>query len=95
MSKLGILVNSDKYLDDVVGLVKAAKAAGHDVKIFIMDDGTLLTEDICNGIGGDVEVAYCEHSAEPRGIKEVAGATAGSQYQNAVMMHEADKVVVF
>lgn len=95
MSTLGILVNSDKYQEDIVGLVQAAKKAGHDVKIFMMDDGTLLAEPVCGDVGTDAEVAYCDHSAEPRGVKDVAGATAGSQYQNAVMMHDSDKVVVF
>lgn len=95
MSKLGILLNSDKYRDDVVGVIKAAKAAGHDVDVFIMDDGVLLASDVSSECGGDAQFAYCDHSAEPRGIKDVEGATAGSQYQNAVMMHEADKVVVF
>lgn len=95
MSKLGVLVNTDKYLDDVIGVTKAAKAAGHDVTIFMMDDGTLLAEDLCKQIGGDAEMAYCEHSASPRGVTDVEGAAAGSQFQNAVMMHDVDKVVVF
>ena len=95
MSKLGILVNTDKYLEDIVGLAKAAKAAGHDVTVFGMDDGTLLMADISKALGQDVEVSYCEHSASPRGVSDVEGAKAGSQYQNAVMMHEVDKVVVF
>lgn len=95
MSKLGILVNTDKYRDDIVGIVQAAKEKGHDVSIFMMDDGTLLASDLCGDIGGDAELTYCDHSAEPRGVKDVEGATAGSQFQNAVMAHESDKVVVF
>ena len=95
MSKLGILLNSDKYRDDVVGVIKAAKAAGHDVDVFMMDDGTLLAADVSSECSGEAQFAYCDHSAEPRGVKDVEGATAGSQYQNAVMMHEADQVVVF
>jgi sulfur relay (sulfurtransferase) complex TusBCD TusD component (DsrE family) len=92
---LGILVNSDRHRDDVIGLVKAAKEAGHQVKLFAMDDGTLVTDDICKAVGDDAEVAYCDHSAEARGVKDVEGATSGSQYQNAVMVHDSDKVVVF
>lgn len=95
MSTLGILVNSDKYLDQVVGVCQAAKKAGHDVKIFMMDDGVLLAKELCGEVANDAEIAFCEHSAEPRNVKDVEGATSGSQYQNAVMMHDADKVVVF
>ena len=95
MSKLGILVNTDKNGDDVVGVVKAARAAGHEVTIFMMDDGTLLADELAKACAGDASLSYCDHSAEPRGVKDVEGAAAGSQYQNAVMMHEADKVVVF
>lgn len=95
MSRLGILVNTDKYRDDVVGIVKAAREKGHDVSIFMMDDGTLLASDLCGDIGDAAELTYCDHSAEARGVKDVEGATAGSQFQNAVMAHEADKVVVF
>ncbi len=93
--KLGILVNSNKHLEDVLGLIKAASDAGHEVQVFAMYDGTLLTEEICKQAGDAAEVAYCDHSAQPRGVKDVEGATGGSQYQNAVMMHDADKVVVF
>jgi len=95
MSKLGILLNSDKYRDDVVGIIKAAKAAGHDVTVFMMDDGTLLASDLSKECSGDATLAYCDHSAEPRGVKDIENATAGSQYQNAVMVHDSDKVVVF
>jgi sulfur relay (sulfurtransferase) complex TusBCD TusD component (DsrE family) len=95
MSTLGILVNSDKYGDEITGIVRAAKAAGHEVKIFMMDDGVLLADELCGAVAGEAEIAYCDHSAEPRGVKDVEGATSGSQYQNAVMMHDSDKVVVF
>jgi len=93
--KLGILLNSDKYQEDVIGLIKAAAAAGHEVNVFAMDDGTLVTEAVCKEAGNDANVSYCDHSAEPRGVKDVEGATGGSQYQNAVMVHDNDKVVVF
>ncbi len=95
MSKLGILVNTDKYGDDIVGVVKAARQAGHEVTIFMMDDGVLLAPELSKACSGDAQLSYCDHSAEPRGVKDVEGVTAGSQYQNAVMMHEADRVVVF
>jgi hypothetical protein len=40
--KLGIFVNTDRHLEHVVGLVKAALSKGHEVTMFNMDDGTKL-----------------------------------------------------
>ncbi|MHB0914954.1 MAG: hypothetical protein ACYC5A_06845 [Thermoleophilia bacterium] len=95
MSKLGILVTTNKHRDAIVGITQAAREKGHDVAIFMMDDGTLLASDLCGDLGDAAELTYCDHSAEPRGVKDVEGATAGSQFQNAVMAHESDKVVTF
>ncbi len=40
--KLGILVNTDKNLDHIIGITKSAISKGHTVSIFNMDDGTKL-----------------------------------------------------
>lgn len=98
--KLGIFVNTDKNLDAVQGITKAALAKGHTVILFNMDDGTKLVHsslyaELCKTPG--VQVSFCDHSATHMGIssqglpKEIV---CGSQYNNAVMLHDADKVIV-
>lgn len=98
--KLGILVNTDRHLADVVGITKAAIAKGHEVILFNMDDGTKLLgtpefRELCATKG--VSMSFCDHSAKHLGVategipQEIV---CGSQYNNAVMMHDADRVIV-
>ncbi|HCC68894.1 MAG TPA: hypothetical protein DEP99_03305, partial [Nitrospiraceae bacterium] len=42
--KLGIFVNTDRHLADVIGVTKAAVLKGYEVIIFTMDDGVKLLE---------------------------------------------------
>ena len=98
--KLGILVNTDRHLDHVVGIAEAAVRQDHTVTVFAMDDGVrLLENDTFVGlIGRDgISIAYCDHSANLLGVDTThlpPGITRGSQYDNAVMHHRADRVVV-
>ena len=97
--KLGILVTTDKHLDDVLGLTDAALAKGHEVIIFNMDEGTKLLGDssfqsLCNKTG--VSMSFCDHSAKGRNIATEglpAEIVCGSQFNNANMMHDADRVI--
>jgi hypothetical protein len=98
--KLGIFVNTNRHLADVVGLVKAAIARGHQVILFNMDDGTKLLgapefKTLC-GMPG-VAMSFCDHSAKHMGVATEGlpqELVCGSQYNNAVMMHDADRVIV-
>ncbi len=98
--KLGILVNTGKHLDAVIGLTRAAAAKGHEVVLFAMDEGTKLLENpaytaLCRLQG--VTMSVCDHSAKARGVDTEAmpeEIVCGSQYNNAVMNHEADRVIV-
>ena len=98
--RLGILVTTDMHLDAVVGLTKEALATGHEVTIFSMDVGSnLLAEQSYTGLSQreGVRMSYCEYNAKTMGIATgglPAEITGGSQYDNASMNHEADKVVV-
>ena len=98
--KLGILVNTDRHLEHIVGVVKAATANAHEVIIFAMDEGTrLLENDLFVGLCGvnGVSISVCEHSTKMYGIKTAdlpQDITFGSQFNNAMMVHEADRVVV-
>ncbi len=98
--KLGIFVNTDKNIDAVKGIAKAALAKGHSVVLFNMDDGTKVVHspayaELCKTPG--VSISFCDHSAKHMGVtsdglpKEIV---CGSQYNNAVMLHESDRVIV-
>ena len=97
---LGILVNTDGHLAHVLGLTTAAVNKGHEVTIFVMDSGTRLLRDASfvtlAGAEG-VSMSYCDHSAREYEIDtdtlptEVDG---GSQLNNAMMNHQADRVIV-
>ena len=98
--KLGILVTTDKYLDEIKGITKSAIAKGHSVSIFSMDDGTKLLgnadfKSLSQTKG--VKMAFCDHSAKhvnapTEGLP--AEIAVGSQFDNANMNHEVDKVIV-
>ena len=98
--KLGLLVTRDDFKDDVIGLTKAAIARGHEVIIFMTDDGVRLCLDrdieaLKDLLG--VSMSLCDHSAKLRdvpGENVPQGIIAGSQYQNAAMNQDADKVIV-
>ncbi len=98
--KLGIFVNTNRHLEHVVGMVRAALAKGHEVVIFNMDDGTKLLgtpefSELCRTKG--VTLSFCDHSA--KGLKVTTEGlppeiVCGSQYNNAVLNHTADRVII-
>ena len=68
MANLGIFVTSTNNMAHVMGITKAAKAKGHDVKVFFTWKGTLLARDpqfpeLCN----IAEVAICADSYKKMG----------------------------
>jgi hypothetical protein len=97
--QLGILITRYANLDHIAGVVKAAIRAGHPVRIFVTDEGVKFTRDpkFLELLDRDgVEIAVCDHMCEVLGIKEkAAGITYGSQYDNAGMLHDSDRVLVF
>jgi predicted peroxiredoxin len=100
VTQLGMLVNSAERLPHVVGLTRAALAAGRRVAIFVMDEATRLLEDpaftALSELDG-VTVSVCEHSAKAFGVvpERVAGRIRfGSQLNNAAMVGGSDRVIV-
>ncbi len=98
--KLGILVNTDKHLEHITGITKSALKKGHEVTIFAMDTGTLLLASpeftSLSELEG-VHMSYCSHNAEKYGAKTEGlpeAIVGGSQYNNAQMMHNVDKMIV-
>ncbi len=98
--KLGIFVNTNRHLNHVIGIVKAALAKGHEVLMFNMDDGTKLLgapefAELCRTKG--VGMSFCNHSAKGLDVATEglpSEIVCGSQYHNAVMNHDADRVIV-
>ncbi len=98
--KLGMLINTAKHLDQVVGICRAALAKNHQVIIFAMDEGTRLLENevfVSLAELDGVSMSLCDHSAKMCGAR-VEGLppkiVCASQLNNAMMNHNADRVVV-
>ena len=97
---LAIFVNTDRHLDHVAGIARAARSKGHEVTIFTMDEGTKLLvnpgfSSLCKEPG--VSMSFCDHAAKHMNVKTEGlpqEIVCGSQYNNAVMIHNADRVIV-
>jgi sulfur relay (sulfurtransferase) complex TusBCD TusD component (DsrE family) len=96
---LGIMVTKHEHLEHITGVVRAAQAAGHPVRIFLTDEAVLFT---LNSLFLDllqfpgVDVACCDHSCKQRGLLEKADRiTYSNQFSNAAMLHDCNRVLVF
>lgn len=98
--KLGILVNTNNHLPALAGIVKAADAKGHQVVLFAMDEGAFLLEQAeftALAELDNVTMSFCDHSTKELGVNTEGLAEnieRSSQYSNAAMNHNADKVLV-
>ena len=98
--KLGIHIKTDRHLEHLVGIVNAAVSKGHEVMIFTMAGGERLLENpqfsgMCSN--PKVKMSYCDHDATHMGIKKdmiPAEIACGSQFNNALMVNDADRVIV-
>ena len=98
-TKLGIVITRYAGRDHISGIVKAARAAGHPVQIFMTDEGIRFTTDpkfkellkIA-----EVGISCCDHSCELLHVTEkTEGITYGSQYDHATVLHDSDRVLIF
>jgi peroxiredoxin family protein len=97
--RLGIMITKYEDLKHITGVVKAASAAGHPVTIFMTDEGVKFSKDPgfieLLKIDG-VEISVCDHSRELLGLHgKTEGISYGSQYNNAGMLHDSARVLVF
>jgi sulfur relay (sulfurtransferase) complex TusBCD TusD component (DsrE family) len=96
---LGIMVAKYEHLEHIIGVVKAAQAAGHPVSLFLTDEAVRFTLhsaflDLLQLPG--VEVSCCEHSCKQAGLMEkTEGISYSSQFSNAAMLHDSARVLVF
>jgi len=96
---LGIMITKYENLEHITGVVKAARAAGHPVMIFMTDEGVKFTRDpkFLELLKVDgVDISVCDHSCERIGVHEkTEGISYGSQYNNAGMLQDSPRVLVF
>ncbi len=97
---LGILVTSDKHLDKVIELSKAAKMKEVEVFIFFTHLGTLLTQDPRFAELQDLgRLAVCNVGFESNGLeKPVIGVDEkdfATQALHAELIDDCDRYVVF
>ena len=96
---LGMMITKYENLEHIAGVAKAASKAGKAVKIFMTDEGVRFTRDpkflellTVDGI----DVSVCEHSCEQVGLSDKTGGISyGSQYNNAGMVHDSTRLLVF
>jgi predicted peroxiredoxin len=97
--KLGILVSTDRNLRHVLGIARAALGKGHEVEMFVMDEGVrLMTNSGLGTLAGTegFSASYCEYSLDQMGISREQvpdGFSGGSQFDNALMARNSDRVV--
>lgn len=106
--KLGIFVPTNKYIDHVIGVAKAAKKAGKSITIFFTHDGVLMTQDpkyqeladIINRDDGD-EISACNVRWEEHGLKgQPVPAAMGekdlaTQSRHCAMLGSCDRYMTF
>jgi transposase len=96
---LGIMVTKYENLEHIAGVMKAARAAGKAVAIFLTDEGVRFTTDpkfIALLKVEGVDFSCCDHSCERVGLhNKTEGISYGSQYNNAGMLHDSARMLVF
>lgn len=96
---LGIMITKYQNLEHISGVVRAARASGHPVTVFMTDEGVKFTQDpkFLELLKVDgVEISVCDHSCERTGLHgKTEGISYGSQYNNAGMLHDSVRVLVF
>ncbi len=98
---LGICVATKRHLPHVIGLARAAKAAGKEVRMFFTGEGVQLTQDPRFAeLLPVASVKVCEVSYHANGLqgKEVPGLKYKdfvTQARNAEMVEECERYVIF
>ena len=97
---LGIFVSSDKHLDKIVEICKAAKNKEIDVNIFFTHLGTLLTQDPrFKELRGLANMAICKVGFESHGLKPpvpgIEEKDYATQARHGEIIDECDRYLVF
>jgi len=97
---LGIFVSSDKHLDKIITLCRAAKTKDIEVTVFFSHLGTLLTQDPRFGeLEGLAKMSLCNVGFESHNLKPpVVGISEkdyATQARHGEMIEDCDRYVAF
>jgi hypothetical protein len=98
--KLGLFISSNKNLRHVIGICRAAEAAGKEVTLFFSHKGVLLTQEPeFKELIGCGKKSLCHVGFEANGLtgKPVPGMTEKdftSQMYNVEMVEQMDRYIV-
>lgn len=97
---LGIYVTSDRHLEKLILLCKAAKKKGVAVKVFFTHEGTrLCTDPEMEALAGIVDVALCKVGFESLELDESKTSLDRSAYSSqswhAEMIYDCDRYLTF
>jgi predicted peroxiredoxin len=98
--KLGICVAGEDHFRHVLGLTRAARAAGRSVEIFFTGDGVRLTRDPrFSQLIGAARVSVCEVSYIGNGfqgqpVEGLVDKDFVTQGRNAEMVDECDRYLI-
>ena len=101
MPSLAIFVRSDKYLDQLIDFVNAAKSEGVEMKIFFSHKGVLLTQEPrFTELTGLADLSLCNVGYEANNLKGkpapgVPDSGFATQARNGMMIEDCDRYVVF
>lgn len=100
---LGILVPTNKHIDHLIGVARAAKKAGKALYIFFTHDGVLMTQDPKFRELADIaagELALCNHSWEELEFSDqpippgMTDDDLGSQSRHVALIEQCDRYIV-
>ncbi len=93
---LGVLLADDAALPAAVELIRCRPASEVEAALFLMDDGVRVVDDpaVLALFQSGVDVVACAADARARNIElRPDGPRAGSQYDHALMVRDAERVV--
>jgi len=102
--RLGVVVTDKAYGAAVIELIRAAHRRGWSIRCFLTDSGVrLLAEPEFRALAedGTASTAACELSIERYGgdmpglLNPRSQLIIGGQYQDAELVHQTDRVLVF
>ncbi len=94
--KLGIFVSTDRHLDKIIQICKAAKEKDIEVNIFFSHLGTLLTQDPrFEELVGLANMSLCNVGFESHGLKKpvpgIADKDYATQARHGELIEECDR----